>query len=137
MALTSGRTKDGHPAVKIRHMTGPMLPGRNSPLAIFSLWPAKNPENCIREDFSSFDRTVESEKEFVSYMEELAEHYDEVSRLGRTEIAGSIPSYWGPTQTRRAYYPGIESVTTAGHGGFIVSPEIGRASCRERVCQYV
>src|SRR3546814_1286383 len=57
-------------------------------------------------------------------MEELAEHYDEVSRLGRTEIAGSIPSYWGPTQTRRAYYPGIESVTTAGHGGFIVSPEL-------------
>src|SRR3546814_10026772 len=33
-------------------------------------------------------------------------------------------SYWGPTQTRRAYYPGIESVTTAGHGGFIVSPEL-------------
>src|SRR3546814_11440131 len=57
-------------------------------------------------------------------MEDLAEHYDEVSRLGRTEIAGSIPSYWGPTQTRRAYYPGIESVTTAGHGGFIVSPEL-------------
>src|SRR3546814_9963033 len=89
MALTIGRTKDGHPAVKIRHMTFAMLPGRNSPLAIFSLWPAKNPENCIREDFSSFDRTVESEKEFVSYMEALAEHSDDVSRLGRTEIARS------------------------------------------------
>src|SRR3546814_12838651 len=77
MALTIGRTKDGHPAVKIRHMTFAMLPGRNSPLAIFSLWPAKNPENCIREDFSSFDRTVESEKEFVSYMEDMAEHYED------------------------------------------------------------
>src|SRR3546814_7697450 len=82
MALTIGRTKDGHPAVKIRHMTFAMLPGRNSPLAIFSLWPAKNPENCIREDFSSFDRTVESEKEFVSYMEELAEHYE----IGRAHV---------------------------------------------------
>src|SRR3546814_11585077 len=100
MALTIGRTKDGHPAVKIRHMTFAMLPGRNSPLAIFSLWPAKNTENCIREDFSSFDRTVECEKEFVSSMEELAEHYEEVSRLGLTEIDGSTPVCRGQTKTR-------------------------------------
>lgn len=124
MAVVIRRTLDGHPAVRINHLTFALLPGRRTPLAVFHCWPARNPEDCEASNFTGFDKAVETEDEFVAYMQELADHHDEVSRLGRTELHGSIPSYWGPTQSRTAYYPGIESVTTAGHGGFILSPEM-------------
>jgi hypothetical protein len=139
MPLTIGRTKDGHPAIKIAHLTYALLPGRNSPLAIFYRWPARNPDECVASDFTSFDRQVDTEAEFVAHMEEIAEHYDEISRLGRTELNGSIPSYWGPTQTRTEYFPGIESVSTAGHGGFMVSPELNELvdpEWRNDACSY-
>lgn len=124
MKIDISRTKDGHPAVKVRHLTFAMLPGRVSQFAIFSRYPARNPEECVAADFTSYDRQVDSEADFIAHVQEIADHYDEVSRLGRTKLDGVIPSIWGPSQTREEYYPGIETVTTASHGGFILSAEM-------------
>lgn len=33
-------------------------------------------------------------------------------------------SVWGPVQTEKSYGEGITHVTTAGHGGFVLSPEM-------------
>jgi hypothetical protein len=124
MPITIERTADGFPAVRVRHITYALMPARDGTLAVFSRYPAKAPAECSKSDSWFYDKRVDDESEFANHVQDIADHWDEADSLGRTSLQGVIPSIWGPTQTRKEYYPGIENVTCAGHGGFILSPEM-------------
>ena len=120
MATQFSTTKDGHLAARVRHLTFALLPGRISPLAVFSCYPATEPANCEAGDFSSHDQVVADEAAFRAYVIDIAHHFDQVDQLARKELREVISTPWGPSQTRRLYADGVEFVTTESHGGFIL-----------------
>lgn len=61
---------------------------------------------------------------FRTEAEELNAHYHEQAQLTRLDIAGHIGTPWGTSQSRIQYAPGIEKVTTASHGGFIIEHKL-------------
>lgn len=142
MALQLHHTMDGDLAARFHHLTMALIPSKHPDLGRFQIataFPARNPSICQRSDFSTSGTWADTEAEFLAHVNELNDHYDEAISLGRRTIADSIPTIWGPSQERQCYYEGIERVSTAGHGGFILSPEMNElvdAEWRSSDCNY-
>lgn len=135
MALVTFRqTKDGDLAARVAHLTFALVPTRNGELQMMSRYPAKNPEDCDRADFSPGGHAATDEANFRREVEEFALHHHEKSMLGR-QAAPNASTPWGPSQTATCYYEGIISYSTAGHGGFYVASDLNElidAAWRER-----
>lgn len=119
MSLNYARTKDGDLAVRIAHFTMAMVKAPGGDLRIMTCYPAKDPADCSRDDFYG-GQPVNDETDFRAKASEQAYHYQQVDALGRKKLTQMISTPWGLSQTRMEYAEGIESVSTASHGGFML-----------------
>ncbi len=126
MSITLTKTKDGHPATRVGNLVYAMLPSRSPHRGthqIFECFPPRNPATLSALDLRASAEFVEDEQAFLAFLQPLKAHQSELSKLRRQPIDGMIPTPWGASQSRLRYAEGIENVTTAGHGGFMLDPE--------------
>lgn len=60
--------------------------------------------------------------DFDEYVAKMTLHKQQVKALERKTCSGPSSSMWGKVQYATSYARGITSVSTAGHGGFILAP---------------
>lgn len=92
---------------------------------LLTLWRSCKPvSECTLADFYSSGHFLESVDQFHSKVIEIAQNEWEKARLGRCQrSAPSVSTPWGSAQTLTVFADGIESFTTAEHGGFRLSPK--------------
>lgn len=69
----------------------------------------------------SYSEKVASEEEFVAKVSEMQHHHDQKIALGRTSESCKTATPWGAAQHVDRYVKGMNSYSTASHGGFKVS----------------
>lgn len=115
-------TRDGSPAAHIAHLTVAWVARNGQPSCRLSY--SRLPADQMSDlDFVHFWADAASEAEFRQQVTLYAEHLTEIAALNRVTI-DNISTPWGPSHTAREYAPGVVSVTTAGHGGFILAEDI-------------
>ena len=100
-----------------------MVPGRAGRHFLVTGWRIGRPiEQWRRDDFYGHSGELADDSEFRARVAENAEHQHEKRALGRREIRSSANTPWGPSQGATVYAEGVTAHSTAGHGGFHLSP---------------
>lgn len=87
-------------------------------------WRIRKPfAEWTRSDFYGHCGELADEASFRAKVEENAEHQREKRALARREIRSTANTPWGPSQGATVYAEGVVFHSTAGHGGFHLSPE--------------
>lgn len=76
-----------------------------------------------RADFIGHDGRVADEAEFRARVAETAVHKRDLVALNRVQTRISTSTPWGGSQTAVIYAEGVVSHSTAGHGGFHLTPD--------------
>jgi hypothetical protein len=119
-----GRSADGFPVARVGDLVFAMLAGRVGEYSLASAWRMQRPlADLRRDDFYSFHGGIADEAAFRARMIEQAEHSRQLRALGRRTARINCSTPWGPSQGATIYAEGIIAHTTAGHGGFKLSPE--------------
>lgn len=123
--LALSKTRDGYPAVRVRHLCFALATQRDVP-GIFSLYPARRVEMTDLSEYH-FDGNAShqaecSEAGMLAHAQRLEDHYAEVEKLNRRKVPNRHTP-WGMSQDAEEYADGIVSVSTASHGGFLLSQE--------------
>ncbi|NBZ90124.1 hypothetical protein GV832_21365 [Rhodobacteraceae bacterium CYK-10] len=101
-----------------------MIPKRNGGFFLSSGWRLPKPlSDWTRADFYGHGGDLADEAAFHALVQEQAEHQAEVAALARRETRSPASTPWGPSQGAVHYGEGVVFHTTAGHGGFHLSPE--------------
>lgn len=119
-----GRSVDGLLVARIDDLVFAVLPRRDGQQFLASAWRVQRPLNQLkRDDFYSHYGVIGNEAAFRARMVEQAEHSRELKTLCRR--ATRIPCYtpWGASQGATVYAEGVVCHSTAGHGGFHLTPE--------------
>ena len=118
-----GRSVDNLPVARIGDLVFAMVSGRQEHF-IASAWRVTRPlAELRRDDFYSHHGAVADEAAFRNRMIEQAEHSRQLALLSRKTVRMNCHTPWGPSQGATVYADGIVAHTTAGHGGFKLSPE--------------
>ncbi|WP_018240816.1 hypothetical protein [Ensifer sp. BR816] len=118
-----GRSADGLPVARLGDLVFAMVPARDGQHFVASAWRVSRPLTDLkRDDFYSHHGAVENEAAFRARMFEEAEHARELRALRRQTVRMDCNTPWGPSQGATIYADGIVCHTTAGHGGFKLSP---------------
>jgi hypothetical protein len=117
-----GRSGDGLLLARIDDLVYAMLPARDGKHYMASVWRVRRPLSELkRDDFYSHYGLIETEAAFRARMTEQAGHNRELNALSRKVTRTACHTPWGISQSTTNYAEGIESHTTAGHGGFKLS----------------
>jgi hypothetical protein len=76
-----------------------------------------------RADFIGHDGRVADEDEFRVRVAETAGHKRDLAKLNRVRTRMSASTPWGGSQVAVIYAEGVVAHSTAGHGGFHLSPD--------------
>ncbi|XEN34687.1 hypothetical protein M728_005348 (plasmid) [Ensifer sp. WSM1721] len=119
-----GRAADGMAVARVGDLVFAMLPSRAGRHLLASAWRVSRPlAELRRDDFYSYHGSIGDEAAFRERMIEQAEHRRELRGLGRQTVRITCNTPWGPSQGATLYAEGVVSHTTAGHGGFCLSPD--------------
>ncbi|WP_371746609.1 hypothetical protein [Aminobacter sp. SR38] len=118
------RAADGMAVARVGDLVFAMLPSRDGRHLLASAWRVSRPLAALsRDDFYSYHGSIEDEAAFSARMIEQAEHSRELQALARRTVRIACNTPWGPSQGATLYAEGVVAHTTAGHGGFSLSPE--------------
>lgn len=122
-----GRSSEGFPVARVGDSAFAMLSARDGRHYLATGWRLARPlAQWRRSDFYGHSGSLENEAAFRAKVLEHAEHLRDKRALGRTEIRSRSQTPWGVSQSATVYAEGIESHSTAGHGGFKLSTERNR-----------
>lgn len=123
-AINLVRTADGDLAARVEHLVFALTPMRDGSLRTQSAYTPKDPSELKRSDFYASGLSAANENEFLADVEGYALHLQQQRALGREPLTQSDlrmwSSPWGRPDQGKKYADGIASVSTPGHGGFIV-----------------
>jgi len=122
MSLTFFQTKDNCVAAAIGDFTVAWIErnGLWSGRMTFSKAPR---EDLTASDFDWHWASAATLTEFKLAAGEYEAHLSKMAGLNRRNIP-NLSTPWGKSHTAREYQPGIIKVTTAGHGGFLLNPDL-------------
>jgi hypothetical protein len=119
-----GRAADGMAVARVGDLVFAMLPSRDGQHRLASAWRVSRPlAELRRDDFYTYHGSIEDDAAFRARMIEQAEHCRELRALARRTVRISYNTPWGLSQGATLYADGVVAHTTAGHGGFSLSPE--------------
>lgn len=124
LEIEFGRSTEGFSVARVGDTAFAMLPDRHGRHYLATGWKIAAPlDRWRRSDFYCLSGDLADEAEFRVKVLEHAEHQRERKALGRVEIRSRAQTPWGVSQTSTIYAEGVESHSTAGHGGFKLSVE--------------
>lgn len=104
-----------------------MAPARDGRHFLVTGWHIPRPmAEWTRGDFYGHGGDLADENAFRAKVLENAEHQREKIALGRREERSTASTPWGPSQGEIVYADGVVFHSTAGHGGFLLSPDRNR-----------
>lgn len=119
-----GVSSDGLFVARLGEAAFAMIPKRNGGYFLGSGWRlSKSLSDWTRSDFFGHGGDVGDETAFRALVHEQTEHQAEKAALGRRESRTAASTPWGPSQGAVCHGEGVVFHTTAGHGGFHLSPE--------------
>lgn len=119
-----GRSSEGFPIARVGDSAFAMLSARDGRHHLATGWRIARPLAAWRRaDFYGHSGSLENEAAFRAKVFEHAEHQREKRALGRREVHSRGQTPWGISQGTKVYAEGVESHSTAGHGGFKLSAE--------------
>lgn len=119
-----GRSADGLTVARIGDAAYAMIPTADGRFFLGSGWRLTKPlSDWKRSDFYGHGGEVADEAAFHALVQEQAEHQGEKATLGRQEFRAPANTPWGPSQGAVRYGEGVVFHSTAGHGGFHLSPD--------------
>jgi hypothetical protein len=119
-----GTSAEGFPVARMGDTAFAMLPGRDGRRYLASGWKIERPlEQWRRSDLYCLSGELTSEAAFRARVFEQAEHRREREALDRVEHPSRSQTPWGISQSTTVFVEGVESHSTAGHGGFKLSAE--------------
>jgi hypothetical protein len=122
-----GRSSDGFSVARVGDTGFAMLTARDGQHYLATGWRIARPlAGWRRADFYGHSGELADAAAFRAKVLEHAEHQREKTALGRRETDGRAQTPWGVSQGASVYADGIESHSTAGHGGFKLSAERNR-----------
>ncbi|WP_434730637.1 DUF7007 domain-containing protein [Rhizobium binae] len=115
---------EGMAVARVGDLVFAMLPSRDGGHLLASAWCVSRPLAALkRDDFYAYHGSIEDEAAFRARMIEQAEHCRALRALARRTVRIACNTPWGPSQGATVYAEGVVAHTTAGHGGFSLSPE--------------
>ncbi|KQU95479.1 hypothetical protein ASD12_23490 [Mesorhizobium sp. Root102] len=125
--VSFGRSADGFPVALVGEMAFAMVPARNGRHYLATGWHMRRPmPEWTHSDFYGHSGHLADEAEFRAKVLEQAQHQREKLALGRREERSTASTPWGPSQGATVYADGVGFHSTAGHGGFVLSPQRNR-----------
>ncbi|KPH78316.1 DUF7007 domain-containing protein [Bosea vaviloviae] len=119
-----GRSTEGFSVARVADTAFAMLPARNGRHYLATGWRIERPiAEWRRSDFYGHSGRLADGAAFRAKVLEHAEHQREKGALGRTQMRSKSQTPWGMSQGTTLYADGVESHSTAGHGGFKLSAE--------------
>ncbi|SEM59879.1 hypothetical protein SAMN04515666_11542 [Bosea lupini] len=119
-----GRSADGFPVARVGDSAFAMLSARDGRHYLAAGWRIARPLAEWRQsDFYVHSSGLTDGAAFRARVLEQAEHQREKRALGRREVHSRAQTPWGVSQCATVYTEGVESHSTAGHGGFKLSAE--------------
>ncbi|MGV1822731.1 DUF7007 domain-containing protein [Agrobacterium sp. CG160-95] len=118
-----GTSADGLPVARIDDLVIAMVTAPSSFAYLASAVFVRRPlSELTRADFIGHDGRVAGEVEFRARVAETAGHKRDLAKLNRVQIRMSASTPWGGSQMAVIYADGVVAHSTAGHGGFHLSP---------------
>nr|WP_309402242.1 hypothetical protein [Aminobacter niigataensis]WMD00183.1 hypothetical protein RAR13_28345 [Aminobacter niigataensis] len=125
--VSFGRSADGLLVALAGEHAFAMAPARDGRHFLVTGWRMRRPmAEWTRGDFYGHGGDLADENAFRAKVLENAEHQREKSALGRREEPSRANTPWGPSQGATVYADGVIFHSTAGHGGFLLSPDRNR-----------
>lgn len=119
-----GRSAEGFQVARVGDSAFAMLPAQDARHYLATGWRIARPvAQWRRSDFYGYSGELENEAAFRAKVLDHAEHQREKRALGRREVHSRVQTPWGVSQGATVYTEGVESHSTAGHGGFKLSAE--------------
>lgn len=123
-AVTFGRMADGLLVARVGDTAFAMIPGRDGRHYLATGWRvARSLAEWTRADFYGHAGELANEAAFRASVEENALHQQQRAALSRQEVFSRAHTPWGVSQGATRYADGVVSHSTAGHGGFHLSPD--------------
>jgi hypothetical protein len=118
-----GRTAEGFLAARVGDNAFAMLPLREGGHYLSMAWRLAQPiAEWTQADFYGLSGVLADEDAFCTHVAENALHQRQRAALGRREISSRASTPWGISQGATAYAEGVICHSTAGHGGFHLTP---------------
>lgn len=115
---------DGMPVARVDDLVLAMVTSPRGFAFLASAVFVSRPLNELtRAEFIGHDGRVADEDEFRARVAETAGHKRELAALNRVQTRMSASTPWGGSQIAVIYAEGVVSHSTAGHGGFHLSPD--------------
>lgn len=122
--VSFGRSADGLSVALVADTAFAMVPARDGRYHLATGWRIRGPmAEWTRSDFYGHSGVLADEAIFRAKVLENAEHQREQKALGRREIRSHANTPWGLSQGATVFDEGVVCHSTAGHGGFHLSPE--------------
>lgn len=122
-----GRSADGFSVARVGDIVLAMVPLAAGGAYLASACFVSRPlVELKRDDFFGHDGRLANEDQFRRRVQETAEHRRELHALGRVQTRMVASTPWGSSQLATMYGPGVICHSTAGHGGFHLSPDRNR-----------
>jgi hypothetical protein len=119
-----GRSSEGFAVARVGDTAFAMLPGRDGRHYLATGWRVARPlAEWGRSDFYGHSGELADATAFRAKVLEHAEHLREKRALSRNDIDSRVQTPWGVSQGATVYAEGVESHSTAEHGGFSLSAE--------------
>lgn len=117
-----GLSAEGFPVARVGESALAILPAQDGRHYLATGWRLARPLAAWRRaDLHGHAGSLENEAAFRKKVLEHAEHQREKRALGRREVHSRAQTPWGISQGVTVYAEGIESYSTAMHGGFKLS----------------
>ena len=121
-----GKTRDGLSAALVGDHAFAMIP-TDTGYYLAKAWRLVSPiQDWTVADFPDRRSDPVDEAGFRRTVEEWANHVGQLADLDRRTISALVSTPWGLSQHAVRYADGIVAHSTAGHGGFSLSPERNR-----------
>lgn len=125
--VSFGKSADGMLVALVGEHAFAMAPARDARHFLVTGWRIRRPiAEWTRSDFYGHSGDLADENAFRAKVLENAEHSQEKIALGRREERSRASTPWGPFQGATVYADGVVFHSTAGHGGFLLSPDRNR-----------
>ncbi|MFU0505240.1 DUF7007 domain-containing protein [Pseudaminobacter sp. NGMCC 1.201702] len=125
--VSFGRSADGLLVALVGEHAFAMAPARDGRHYLVTGWRIRRPmAEWTRGDFYGHNGDLANENAFRAKVLENAEHQRQKIALVRREVRSTASTPWGPSQGATIYADGVVFHSTAGHGGFLLSPDRNR-----------
>lgn len=119
-----GRGADGLLVARVGDHAFAMVPGRKGGHFLSTAWRLSRPiAEWTQADFYGLSGVLADEQAFRTHIAEHALHQQQRAALGRRQTVSHAYTPWGPSQGATVYADGILCHSTAGHGGFQLTPD--------------